>query len=348
MKKELKNHLEKLHQLEEKYNFNGAVSITDDKNLLDVFSLGYSDIENQIPFTSNTKSCIGSLTKQFTALAIMLLVEEDKIKLDQLISDFFPSYPYSNQITIRMLLNMTSGIPDYVIICMEERKLEANTKNFSEEEQYFFDLENDEKDYQYDTKRVLDIIGKHQLNFSPESKFEYSNSNYFLLGDIIEQVSNTTYSDYISENIFNKLAMKDSSCYALDAEAESYLFVDNKLRKFSRQNHSGADGSIVSTIADLSIWAQAILNHEILSEESWKEIFNLKFDAYGFGWFKLGDWFYHGGLIKGYQAEIFISFEARIAMLMLYNLERKPEIGQVAMDKEGIWRSKLLEILKIK
>lgn len=150
-------------------------------------AFGKANLELNVPVKPDMIFRIGSITKQFTAVSILQLVEQGRISLNDSIQKYIKDFPPKGQtITIENLLTQTSGIPDYL-------NLEFNLPN-----PFRIDIS---------TKQIVDSIKIQQLIFTPFSKFEYSNSNYFLLGYIIEQVSGLSYAEYIKNNIFDPIGL---------------------------------------------------------------------------------------------------------------------------------------------
>ena len=151
--------------------------------------MGRADIENDVPASTKTVYRIGSLTKQFTAAAIMKLANENKLKLDEAISKYLSEIPEKwGEVTVRNLLNHTSGIPSYT-------SMEAFAK------QYRLDLSHEQ---------LLDMIRYEKVDFKPNEEWAYSNSGYYLLGLVIESVTKKTYEQYLIEVFFEPLGMESS------------------------------------------------------------------------------------------------------------------------------------------
>lgn len=148
-------------------------------------AFGIANLELNIPMHSDMIFRIGSITKQFTAIAILQLAEQGKIFLEDSIQKFIPDFPYKGYtITIENLLTQTSGIKDYMTI--------ANSAD---------DRTN------YTPKQGVDYFKKESLEFKPGSQFKYSNSNYYLLGYILEVVTGESYANYLQQNIFSKAGL---------------------------------------------------------------------------------------------------------------------------------------------
>jgi len=150
---------------------------------------GMANLELSVPMKPEMVLRIGSITKQFTAVCIMMLVDEGKVSLDDEITQYIADYPtHGNKITIHNLLNHTSGI-----------------KSWDDLENFYLNIR---KDYQPDD--FMDLFKNEPIDFKPGEQFKYSNSGYFLLGVIIEKVSGTTYEEFVNDRIFKPLGMKNS------------------------------------------------------------------------------------------------------------------------------------------
>ena len=169
--------------------FNGVVLASRNDSILLAKGYGWRDYENRIPHDTNSLFRIGSVTKPFTAVVILYLQEHNKLKLTDKISKYFPAYTYGSKITIKNLLTHTSGIIEY-----------SNQDRFFEEIAY----------KPYTQKDFWKYISNKPLNFEPDAEYEYSNSNYFILGYLIEKVTGKPYEQNVREIIFNKAGMAHS------------------------------------------------------------------------------------------------------------------------------------------
>jgi CubicO group peptidase (beta-lactamase class C family) len=270
----------------------GVAVIRDGKVVL-TKGYGLADMDSNTPANENTAFQIASVTKQFTAAGILLLVEDGKLKLDDTLGKYVTEVPDAwKGVTIRQLLNQISGIPNYTAM----GKL-VNNKTYSPSE-------------------IIDIVRDSPMRFEPGTQWEYSNTNYFLLGMVIEKVSGKPYPDYMRERIFKPLGMSstvvNTSGLAIKNAATGYNFTGGKLVKAGLDDPSQpfAAGAIVSTPVDMAKWAIAVADGKLLKKASWDEAFaqgkfkDGKLSNYGFGWEvgKLGETAYlaHSGGIAGF------------------------------------------------
>ncbi|WP_442591439.1 serine hydrolase domain-containing protein [Pedobacter sp. AW31-3R] len=215
---------------------------------------------------------LGSMTKQFTAVAVLMLEQQGKLKVSDPITKYIPDYPSGDKITIHHLLTHTSGIKDFT-------KMKALS-----------DIDQKEMTPQM----MVDFFKNEQVDFAPGEKFEYDNSGYVLLGYIIELVSGETYEDFVTKHIFKKAEMEHSH-YASDRNVipkraygyhkKSYGYVNKTVISFSVPF---ASGSLMSTLDDMLKWQNA-LNHNVLlnSAETKKAFSKYKLNdgkEFSYGW----------------------------------------------------------------
>ena len=256
-----------------------------------VFRRGYgvTDLRTMHPIDSSTNFRLASFTKQFTAMCIMLLVHDGKLRYDDHLTDIFPEFPaYGKPITVRNLLNHTSGLPDYEDILQEQY---PNTP--------------DEKIPQILDAGVLKLLEQQSAGkFPPGSKWEYSNSGYAVLAMIVEKVSGKPFGEFLRERIFVRLKMQNTLAYQKgknEVPHRAYGHTKDKgtWRETDQSSTSAVlgDGGIYSSIDDLAKWDRALREHTLLSEAEMQPALTPvqpaggppELDghavAYGFGWF---------------------------------------------------------------
>lgn len=277
---------------------------------------GYADINEGRKNTLNTRFAIASNTKQFTAAAIMQLVDQNKINIDQTIDKYFPDYEYGSRITVRELLQMRSGIPDYLNEVEVFMKSEESLKILKDYEnnKYFDKYVGDAR---WSKNIILKDLNLSGLYFEPGGAYDYCNTNYYLLGLIIEQVSGLSYEDYIKENIFKPAGMVSSSMKAeeLDAKghgsAESGIIVANP-------NFTYAAGNIYANIYDIFRWNRALHKGNIVSDQSYNEMIT-PVDGYGYGLFVNGSIIRHSGVIDGFNSNTEYDINNDITIIVMEN-----------------------------
>src|SRR3989440_5024576 len=263
--------IEQLMSLHDKFGqFNGAVLVADNGQVIYKKGFGLANMEWNIPNTPGTKFRLGSITKQFTTTLVLQLVEQGKIKLDGKLSDYLPDYRKDTgaKVTIHNLLSHTSGVPSYT-------SLPGFFSNVSR-----------------NPFAVDDFIKKYasgDLEFEPGTKFVYSNSGYFLLGAIIEKVTGKPYEQVLKENIFDPLGMKDSGYdhweTILSKRAIGYTQTPRgyETAPYLDMSIPYAAGSLYSTVEDLYLWDQALYGEKILSAKSKELMFKPNLNNYGYG-----------------------------------------------------------------
>lgn len=236
-------------------------------------AFGKSNIELDVNMTPDNVFQIGSITKQFTAIAIMILEEQGKLKVSDLISKYIPDYPNGNNITIHHLLTHTSGIKDFTkmksIMSIAKRDMAP--------------------------KELVDFFKNEPVDFEPGEQFFYNNSGYVVLGYIIELVSGNTYKDFIETNIFEKLEMNNSR-YASDREiVKNRAYGYHNKGMFTNKMPVSlsipyASGSLMSSVDDMLKWQNAINDKLLLNEKTLQKVFtnytlnNGDSINYGYGW----------------------------------------------------------------
>jgi CubicO group peptidase (beta-lactamase class C family) len=237
-------------------------------------AFGKANVELDVDLTTENVFQIGSMTKQFTAIAILMLEEQGKLNVQAPIAKYIPDYPSGDKITIHHLLTHTSGIKDF-----------TRMKSLGDIAQK-----------EMTPKMMVDFFKNEPIDFVPGEKFDYNNSGYVLLGYLIELVSGGTYEDFIKENIFNKVGM-NQSLYATDRQIvnkraygyhkKEYGYVIKSVINFSVPFSSG---SLMSSANDMLKWQNALNQNVLLKAENSQKAFRkYKLNSgenfsYGYGW----------------------------------------------------------------
>ena len=251
--------------------FNGSVLVADRGKVIFKRGYGMANMEWNIANTPTTKFRLGSITKQFTAMLIMQLVEQGKLKLDGKITDYLPDYPKAtgSKVTLHHLLTHTSGIPSYTDFpgFFETMSRDPSTPD-----------------------ALVKTFSGLPLEFEPGSKFSYDNSGYFLLGAILEKITGKPYADVLQENILTPLGMKDTG-YDLAGPIIAKRAAGYEKRSSGYVNASYIDmtllyaaGSLYSTVDDLYRWDQALYTDKLLSESAKETLFTPFREHYAYGW----------------------------------------------------------------
>src|SRR3984957_16528871 len=232
------------------------------KNGRAVFERGYGarDLRSFAAIDPQTNFRLASCTKQFTAMAIMLLVHDGKLRYDESLSEVFPEFPaYGKPITIRNLLNHTSGLQDYETLMEQEER--SGSHRWTEENQI-------------QGAEVLALLEKQDSTlFPPGTKWAYSNSGYVVLGSIVAKVSGKTFGEFLHDRIFGPLQMEQTLAYVKGKNEVAYRAFGHTKEvngwKQADQSSTSAtlgDGGVYSSLRDLAKWDEALTQHTLLSE----------------------------------------------------------------------------------
>jgi CubicO group peptidase (beta-lactamase class C family) len=299
------NKAEKIDALIQQYvankQFNGSVLVAEKGQVIFKKGYGMANMEWSIPNAPDTKFRLGSITKQFTAMLIMQLVEKGKLKLAGHVTDYLPDYPKAtgDKITVHHLLTHTSGIPNYTSF------------------PGFFQTKSRDP---YKPEAFLKTFADMPLDFEPGSKFSYSNSGYFLLGVIIEKVTGKSYADVLNDNILAPLQLNGTG-YDLFSSILPKRAAGYEKQGAGYVNASYLDmsipyaaGSLYSTVEDLYKWDQALYTDKLLPASAKATMFTPFLDHYAYGWgvgkTKVGNikdslqLIEHGGGINGFNTVI--------------------------------------------
>jgi CubicO group peptidase (beta-lactamase class C family) len=328
-----------------------------------VFERGYGvrDLRTKSKIDAHTNFRLASFTKQFTAMAIMLLVHDGKIRYDEALTDIFPDFPaYGRSITVRNLLNHTSGLPDYEDLMDAAEK--AKGPIWSPEKQ----IQDDE---------VLELLKKEKDGkFAPGTSWSYSNSGYVVLGLIVAKTSGQSYGEFLRARIFAPLKMSHTIVYQKGKnEVVNRAFGHSKEKendslKETDQSSTSAtlgDGGIYSNLEDLTEWDAALRNHTLLSEKEMQSALtpaklndgsqpnwpaepgadNLhpgKPVSYGFGWFldpyEGHQRMWHTGTTMGFRTVIERFLRENLTIIILSN-RTDLDPGKLALQVAGIFLS---------
>jgi CubicO group peptidase (beta-lactamase class C family) len=294
-----------------------AVLVSRDGTTLFEKTYGYASLERHVPVTPRTKFRIGSVTKQFTAAAILRLQEQGKLSVEDPLSKFVADYPRGSEVRLRHLLTHTSGIHSYT----------------------------DKPDFLATVSTPIKSVEDHihsfrddPFDFSPGERWSYSNSGYFLLGHIVEQVSGESYAEFLRKQFFEPLGMKDTGVYrngvALADEATGYAQNGTKVEKALdwQMSRAGAAGALFSTVEDLARWNDALFAGRVLTKAStdaaWTAVTTVAApratdEGYGFGWgvgrFRGLREISHGGGLQGFLSQLSRFPDQNLTIVVLAN-----------------------------
>jgi len=318
----------KLNQLFDTYNkYNKAMltmGISEKGKMVYNKTIGYTDIEQKIKPSNNSMYHIGSVTKMFTSVIIFQLIDEKKLMLNTKLSEFYPSIPNASKITISNLLNHRSGLFNF-----------TSDTNFST----YMETAMSEV-------ALLSIFEKFQPDFEPNTKSEYSNTNYVLLSFIIEKITKNKYENELQKRICSKISLKNTKVATNDEKDKvlSYEFENNKW-ELSTSTHMSIPrgaGAIISTPNDLCKFIEALFDHKLMSDSSFNQM-KLIEDDYGRGIFKMPFGkkigFGHTGSIDGFHSTLGYFPEDKMAFCILGNAWNYP-MNDVAIAVLSIYFNK--------
>lgn len=291
--------------LEQNNKFMGSVAVSKNGEIIYIKSIGFADIENKVKATENSKYRIGSISKSFTTVLILKAVEQKKLNTNQTIDKWFPTIKNAKKITVNHLLSHRSGIHNFTD---DKDYLTWNTQPKTE-------------------KEMIEIIAKGGSDFNPDSKAQYSNSNFVLLTYILEKTFTKSYSDLLQEFIVKPIGLKNT--YVFDKinpsnnECKSYSFSGSwKTETETDFTVPLGAGAITSTPSDLTKFADALFSGKLLTNESLEIMKTIK-DGYGSGLFQIP--FYksvgygHTGGIDGFSSIYSYFSDDKISYALISN-----------------------------
>jgi CubicO group peptidase (beta-lactamase class C family) len=305
--------------------FSGSVLVAHHHQVLFRRSFGLADRAWEIPNTPETRFRIGSVTKQFTAAAILQLIERGKLKLEDSIADHYLDAPATwRPITIRHLLVHTSGIPSYTALADFAGSLSKLCRTPEE---------------------IIALTRDAPLDFEPGTQFAYNNSGYVLLGYVIEKVTGQSYARYLEDSIFNPLGLTDTGyddgASILPRRAAGYRYLDAQWKNAASIDMSlpYAAGALYSTIDDLLRWEGALSGGQVIGAALLQAMFADHGHAYGYG-FVIRKQFdrplqTHNGGINGFRATLDHYPEDELTVIALSNIEIAP-VEKIARELAAI------------
>jgi len=306
----LENYLREYEQL---WPLSGTVLAARNREIVLRQAYGTASHEHRIPNAIDTRFRIWSITKTFTAMAIMLLNERKLLRLNDSISLYIPGIDHLSSITIEHLLNHTSGLFNYTSLPEYNGKL--NKVRLTRQE-------------------VMQLFINQPLAFESGTSFSYNNSGYFLLGMIIEQITGMSYESFVHNNLLlphrmtntgfddNRRILTNMSA-AYNSTWDTYISSE-----YIDMSANFSTGSMYSTVDDLYLWDQALYSEQLISESTKALAFHSTSFPYGYGWF-LDNKFdrkriYHGGAYRGHRAELHRYPDDRTTVIVLTNYDFVP------------------------
>lgn len=304
--KNYKEFIEKTDEYLNKCSFQGSILLSKDEEIVLAKGYGFSDKEKTIPNTMNTTFEIGSITKQFTAAAILQLQEQGKLSVNDTLDKYFDGFEKGKKITIQNLLRMRSGLYDYI----------NDPSTFFPKEAADEYLEKSEKNEDVDRDFVEKYLNNAPLKEEPGTNFYYCNTNYYLLGKIIEQTSGMTYEDYIKEKIFVPCDMTRSNTDFRATDAKGYDVTGKSLS--ITPNIAMGCGDINSNVIDVFKWNQSLLSNKVISEKSFTEM-TTGDPTYCYGVMAADTSILHGGSTYVFNSYNVIYLDKNIIITVLIN-----------------------------
>jgi CubicO group peptidase (beta-lactamase class C family) len=304
------------NKLRSTYGFNGAVLISEKDHVIYRKAFGYSDLQSRQELNTKSIFQLASVSKQFTAVAIMMLKSRGLLKYEDKVTKFFPNFPW-REVTIRHLLNHRSGIPDY---------------------RWFLDPLMVDKNKPVSNQEMMRQFAIHKPDpyFSTGAHYAYSNSGYAVLAAIVEKLSGTSFSNFMKLAVFEPLGMKHSYVYS---KCEKQL-PPNAVKGYERNgayeapndafNGITGDKNVYSTVEDLFLWDQALYTNKLLPQRELLEAFQpgnpeLKgYRNYGFGW-RINQHItdkkivYHSGWWRGFRTFFLRNLNDHSTIIILSN-----------------------------
>jgi CubicO group peptidase (beta-lactamase class C family) len=323
----------------DKQQFMGSVLVARGDAVLFSKAYGFANLEWNVPNTLSTKFRIGSLSKQFTAAAVLLLEEHGKLKLEDPVRKYYQDAPTAwSNITLFQLLTHTSGIPDFTGL-PDFYNFSARRKNPDELVKFFRD---------------------QPLEFDPGTQFHYSNSGYALLGVVIESAGGLSYAEFLKQNIFKPLAMNDSgydeNAIVISRRAAGYRpGRDGPLNaEYADMSVPFAAGALYSTVEDLLRWERGLFESKLLSEKSLEKMTTAFKGDYGLGLYaRKGPGarkFEHSGGINGFRSKLMYYPDDAVTVVALSNIvgpgadEVVDKLGALAHGEKVVLQSERVEV----
>lgn len=303
-----------LKRIHKRHDFHGAVLVAKNKKIVYQNQIGTADFKKKTLLNKESVFQLASVSKQFTAAAIMLLQERNQLKLTDTVNSYFPNFPYK-AVTIKTLLNHTGGLPNYFWIAEHKwQQKNAPTNN--------------------EMMKLLTTSNVRRF-FKPGRNFDYSNTGYFVLASIVEKISGTSFSSFLKKNIFEPLQMNNSFVYSFENDSirENQLDGYRLYRGWRHVKISSTvndaivgDKNVYTTAEDLFKWTQGLNSGNLLSKESLALMFTKgetiygRKVPYGFGFridTKEKNSIYHYGKWNGFSTGLTTYLEDDLVVIVL-------------------------------
>ena len=317
--------------------FSGVVLVTKNGKTVCKAARGTENNNSKEAITTDTQFCIGSVSKQFAAAAILLLRQDGQLSVDDKLSKYFPDYAYGNKLTIRHLLDMRSGIKEfYDVEFIDDAFTELPTGELR-------GVITNDNTVEENRQALEDWLLRQPLEFEPDTGFEYSNSNYFLLARIVEIVLGQRYNDFVRERIFEPLGMKHSTFIDdVDLQSQPHLAEPTVTPQTVYVGVTMGLGDMISNAHDIDRWLTSLRTHELLTEES-IEMMTTDYtneddecedeeENYGFGIRPTGQGLFHSGYFTTYLTMVYTDPEKGLNVFAVTNDDTNPNIDIPAIS----------------
>ncbi len=293
-----------LENLMKRYGYSGVAYASRNGRVLCQTAQGMENTELNIEMSMDSKFGIGSISKQFCATAVLMLQDQGKLSVNDTIDKYFPEYKYASQITIHDLLCMRSGIFDYL----------------NENPDVYFDYDTEEEN----EEAILEWAFSQELKLPPDTKYSYSNTNFFLLSLIVEQVTGMVYHDFLQQNILDVLSMDDTGFYdeLVHTEGVAEWRIPEGYEIFYPVGLLQGAGDLVSDASDIDKWLTAMADGVLLSSDSYKMMttnYNGA-DNYGYGiHVEKHEKYSHTGSVPTYHSSVITYARENINIFVVTN-----------------------------
>lgn len=319
----------------EQGTFNGGVLIVQNDSIVYRNLMGWEDTVKQIALTDSSRFYIASVSKPFTALAIMQLQEQGKLSFEDPVSKYFEDFPsYADSVTLSHLLTHTSGIPNHYDLGMQDEGMT--------------------------NQDVLDEVKKHLLLFQPGEKYAYSNSGYIMLGVIVEKITGSSLNAYLQKAVFKPLGMKNTQVHDGSQRVPNKVIGTSKFGEaFPYPFYTTGAGGMYSTIDDLYLWERALYDSKIISKKSMErahqqtQLLDSTYSDYGFGWHNTQNddektiKTFHTGGAAGYASFVFRDLETKSSVIIVSSCGKAFNLGAFANALTGFLKGDTIQHPKI-
>ena len=312
----VKKMAEKIKGLLKTWNFNGHIGFSYKSEMLLNESYGMADFERNIPFDDQVRFYYGSITKQFVALCVMILCEENLISIEDYVSKYIPEYRHGDKVKIKHLLSMCSGVNDYFKEIIEPSII--NDGSMSEEE--FFVHKSEVLSTSISWDELLKKLNERELIITPGHEKSYSSTNYILVQQIIERVTGISLEEFIETRIFKPFEIVNAKFGSYKADVNSYCIYNDKRLLLGKGKYTTGDVFIVMSQAEMMKYLSRLGKDPILSQGGWKTFLSPIIDNYGMAWYKSGNWNYHSGKALGFASQVYVNLTDDITISIVGNI----------------------------